>query len=152
MTSTPIKEFGETIVFDAAFDGERRVGSTFDQRHLSLLIPKNGTRTHYRKRSCQFAPVGLGSKARGWCGRTTRQPGQVRKEAAVTRPVRAACQPLDPILASLAALPLQESGFGVCSLNSTARRKINPLDTFNPRSRCVPPRTNFGGCILFSLD
>ena len=35
-----IEEVGPTIVFDAAFEGDWSVGSAFDQRHLSLLIPE----------------------------------------------------------------------------------------------------------------
>ena len=39
----PIEEVSPTIVFDAAFEGDQSVGSAFDQRRLSLLIPENET-------------------------------------------------------------------------------------------------------------
>ena len=41
-TSPSIKDFGPTIVSDAAIDGQQCVGPAFDQRRLSLLIPKMG--------------------------------------------------------------------------------------------------------------
>ena len=41
-TSPPIQEFGPTIVFNAAFDGEQSVGSAVGQRHLDFPIAKMG--------------------------------------------------------------------------------------------------------------
>ena len=35
-----IGEVGPAVVFNAAFEGDRSVGSAFDQRRLSLLIPE----------------------------------------------------------------------------------------------------------------
>ena len=41
-TYSAIKEFGPTIVFHAAFDGEQSVDPAFDQLHFGPLIIENG--------------------------------------------------------------------------------------------------------------
>ena len=46
-TSLSIEEIGPTTVFDAAFDGEQRIGNRFDQRRLALLNPKNGMHSQW---------------------------------------------------------------------------------------------------------
>ena len=38
----PTKEFGPTIAFDVAFDGEQHFDSAFDQRHFCLSFQKKG--------------------------------------------------------------------------------------------------------------
>ena len=42
-TSPPVEAVGPAFDFEAASDGEQSVGSAFDPRHFSILIPKNGT-------------------------------------------------------------------------------------------------------------
>ena len=62
-TSPPIQEFGSTIVFNAAFDGEQSVGSAVGQRHLDLPISKMGC---MRRRNSDAGNQPLVHALTGW--------------------------------------------------------------------------------------
>ena len=62
-TSPPIQEFGPTIVFNAAFDGEQSVGSAVGQRHLDLPIAKMGC---MRRRNSDAGNQPLVHALTGW--------------------------------------------------------------------------------------
>lgn len=73
----------------------REPPSTVRTSHRSIRREAAGrAAVRWHRIAIRLAPEYL--RIRGWRGRTARQPGQVRKEAAVTMPVRAVRQPRSP--------------------------------------------------------
>jgi len=65
-----------------------------DSRCLTVAGSRNLPPHPPNPTSCESTRISLSTPVRGWRGRAPRQPGQVRKEAAVTSPAWVVVQPL----------------------------------------------------------
>ena len=108
--------------------------------------------------ACIRDPIRLYRAVRGWRGQAPRQPGQIRKEAAVTSPAWVVVQPLtDDDFGRKPVAPQAKQGFAesvphLASMRNGDRHALSPLRVFpgsSWRAICqTHPMWSFDACRL----